>query len=91
MEHDIVGHLKKFQACYANIGIRADVAVGHALAAWIGGYNDDACFFDPNYGEFWFRNKQDFFNFFPAFFRRAYKVPPTVYDLSWGVEAWLPK
>jgi YopT peptidase len=86
MEHDIVGQLKKFQACYANIGIRADLKTGHALAAWIGGYKEDACFFDPNYGEFWFRNKQDFFNFFPAFFRRAYN-----YKKSWNVDAWLPK
>ena len=38
---------------------------GHAMAAWVA---QDACFFDPNFGEFYFSDKKAFINWFPFFF-----------------------
>ena len=38
------------------------------MAAWVGA---DVAFFDPNFGEFWFENRQDFINWFPAFFSKS--------------------
>ena len=57
---------------YAMLIIKGQrVTYSHAVAAYIGTH--DACFFDPNYGEFWFSQKSDFFkffHFFSAFFYR---------------------
>ena len=39
---------------------------GHAMAAWVG---EDVAFFDPNFGEFYFSNAQDFQKFFNEFWR----------------------
>ncbi|AWF81680.1 hypothetical protein BTJ40_13060 [Microbulbifer sp. A4B17] len=41
----------------------------HAVAAWVGvqsldGQKQGACFFDPNFGEFWFEDKEGFYFFF---------------------------
>ena len=71
IEYSIVTTLAKSYACYAYVvfGGKKD---GHAAAIWLGGSNyidGDACFFDPNCGEFWFESKQDFFRFFPAFYQ----------------------
>ncbi|MFK0573536.1 YopT-type cysteine protease domain-containing protein [Endozoicomonas sp.] len=60
---------RDLKSCYGNyavIGIYGNG--GHAMAAWIG---QDACFFDPNYGEFYFSDKNAFINWFPFFFKRA--------------------
>ncbi len=35
---------------------------GHAMCAWIA---QDACFFDPNCGEFYFAKKEDFYRWLP--------------------------
>lgn len=40
----------------------------HTMAAWVG---QDVCLFDPNFGEFYFHDRQSFINWFPTFFRRA--------------------
>ena len=46
---------------------------GHAMAAWIA---QDACFFDPNFGEFYFSDKNAFINWFPHFFLSSpYNLP----------------
>ncbi|WP_066014799.1 YopT-type cysteine protease domain-containing protein [Endozoicomonas atrinae] len=56
---------------YALIGIQG--YSGHAIAAWIA---QDACFFDPNFGEFYFSDKNAFINWFPAFFLASpYSLP----------------
>lgn len=60
--------LRKINGAYALIILKsANVESSHAVAAYIGGHNEDACFFDPNYGEFWFENREDFFFFFHLF------------------------
>lgn len=56
--------LERVNGAYALMIIDSpNVADSHAMAAYIGGRNEDACFFDPNYGEFWFENREDFFFF----------------------------
>ena len=42
---------------YLLVGKQAD----HAVAVWLGAANEDACFFDPNYGEYWFGIVSDYF------------------------------
>jgi YopT peptidase len=53
---------------YKIIGF-SGTAGGHATAAWVG---TDVCFFDPNFGEFWFETRLGFRKFFPRFFEYAY-------------------
>ena len=61
---------------YALVGISGHIS-GHTLAAWVG---NDVCFFDPNFGEFYFHHRQSFLNWFPIYFGKAtYAV--TVSDL----------
>lgn len=45
----------------------------HAVAAYIGGRGEDACFFDPNYGEFWFQRRRKFMEFFHFFSNFIYR------------------
>jgi hypothetical protein len=45
---------------YVLLGMDGDG--GHAMCAWIA---QDACFFDPNCGEFYFANKADFYKWLP--------------------------
>lgn len=49
---------------YKKIGIEGK-AGAHAMAAWVA---EDVCFFDPNFGEFWFRTRNDFINWFAGSF-----------------------
>ena len=78
IEYRIVTTLAKSYGCYAFIafGVKDFVikrTSGHAVAVWLGGSDyikGDACFFEPNYGEFWFASKQDFFSFFPMYFQQ---------------------
>ncbi|OZG72776.1 hypothetical protein BTA51_14745 [Hahella sp. CCB-MM4] len=44
----------------------------HAIAAYIGQDGEDVCFFDPNYGEFWFQDRDDFFFFLHLFSNFVY-------------------
>ncbi|UYM15425.1 YopT-type cysteine protease domain-containing protein [Endozoicomonas euniceicola] len=76
-EYRIITTLAKDYNCYALIsfGLRDYVrktSLLHAVAAWLGGpdyVKGDVCFFEPNYGEFWFESKQDFFSFFPVYYQ----------------------
>lgn len=49
------------------------------------GTSGDAVFFDPAYGEYWFEQKDDFFHFFPVFYRAAYRSFPMYFDQAWQV------
>ena len=77
-EYRIITTLAKEYNCYALIcfGLRDYVKKTcnqHAVAVWLGGpdlIRGDACFFEPNYGEFWFESKQDFFSFFPGYYQQ---------------------
>jgi len=44
----------------------------HAISAYIGQNGEDVCFFDPNYGEYWFQNRNDFFFFLHLFSNFCY-------------------
>lgn len=52
---------------YALMGIIGHVS-GHTMAAWVG---HDACFFDPNFGEFYFHDRRSFLRWFPFYFGKA--------------------
>ncbi|WP_444914032.1 YopT-type cysteine protease domain-containing protein [Microbulbifer sp. TRSA007] len=64
--------LKQINGAYALIEMcssRDQSQGAHAVAAWVGaqsfgGQKQGACFFDPNFGEFWFEDKEDFYFFF---------------------------
>ena len=59
---------------YALIGLCGHLS-GHSMAAWVG---LDVCFFDPNFGEFYFHDRQLFLNWFQFFFGQArYAVQST--------------
>jgi YopT peptidase len=49
---------------YKKIGI-SGMAGAHAMAAWVA---EDVCFFDPNFGEFWFPNGASFVTWFSGSF-----------------------
>lgn len=65
--------LEKVSGAYALIALEGPRG-GHAVAAWIGARGEDACFFDPNFGEYWFENKQDFFKFLRLFAQNLYNA-----------------
>ena len=84
--------MRKLNTCYVRInfgGTAWGTDAGHAVAAWLGqpSYSSggDALFFDPNCGEYWFENKQDFFRFFPDFYRRKYRSFPMSFDQNWDI------
>lgn len=89
IENDIVNAMRRFNTCYVRINFGKTAGLGHAVAAWLGqptyGGSGDALFFDPNYGEYWFEQKRDFFTFFPEFYRSAYKGFPTYFAGRWDV------
>ncbi|MBL6454716.1 YopT-type cysteine protease domain-containing protein [Belnapia sp. T6] len=49
---------------YKKIGISGK-AGAHAMAAWVA---EDVCFFDPNFGEYWFPNAANFVTWFAGSF-----------------------
>jgi len=51
------GGLKNSSGSYRAISLWGKGGIGHAVCAWVA---NDACFFDPNYGEFYFGNVKDF-------------------------------
>ena len=65
--------LEKVSGAYAMIVLHG-AGGGHAFAAWIGGRGEDACFFDPNFGEYWFEDKQNFFRFMRLFAQNLYNA-----------------
>ncbi|MCW7551524.1 hypothetical protein NX722_02465 [Endozoicomonas gorgoniicola] len=76
--------------CYAIITFWAGFNA-HTICVWLGWYRDqggDACLFDPNAGEAWFNNRQDFICFFPQYFRKYYK--PLGYMDRWQVIPFAP-
>ena len=75
IECSITRALKALAHCYACVSFDGS-EYGHMTAAWIGGSNQtegDACYFDPNFGEIWFKRRQDFFAFYPEYYRKRYK------------------
>lgn len=88
LEYDIAHQLRNVRSAYAYISFGRFAGSGHAVAAWVGASGEDVCFFDPNYGEYWFQNKTDFFRFFPVFYQRYYKGPPFNFNGRWKVEAF---
>jgi YopT peptidase len=89
IEHDIVNAMRKYNTCYVRVNFGGKRKPGHAVAAWLGqptrDRGGDACFFDPNYGEFWFEDKADFFAFFPGFYQAKYKRWPAKFNARWAV------
>ena len=60
------------KGCYKIIGINGPQST-HAIAAWS---DDDVSFFDPNFGEYWFAQPQDFVSWLPFFWYSAgYDLP----------------
>ena len=49
-----------------------NVRESHAIALYIGRQGEDVCFFDPNFGEFWFQNREEFFFFLHLFSNFVY-------------------
>lgn len=74
--------LKKVNNCYAQVSFGASEGMGHATAVWIA---QDACFYDPNAGEFYFSNKKDFFKWFEVFYRHSYQGWPCNFNGRYGV------
>ena len=75
IDNSIAEDLERYSSCYVRIsfgGTAFGMEAGHAVAVWLGATNEDACFFDPNYGEYWFENKNDFFRFFRSYYRQCY-------------------
>lgn len=92
IENNIALGLKKFNSCYARVNFGGKVLfkkTSHCVAVWLGQpthrSQGDALFFDPNYGEFWFENKENFFCFFPEFYRATYLSMPYKFNMSWEV------
>ena len=65
--------LDKVSGAYAMIVLHGPRG-GHACTAWIGGRGEDACFFDPNFGEYWFEDKRNFFRFLRLFAQNFYNA-----------------
>jgi YopT peptidase len=89
---ELAQELRKLSGCYAQIDFGGHKPLGHATAAWIGGpsYSSggDACFFDPNAGEFYFENKLNFFRWFVLFYTCSYKGFPCYFNSRWSVRQW---
>lgn len=84
--------LKKVSGYYAQVSFGAAAGIGHATAVWLGGptYSSpgDACFFDPNCGEFYFENKTKFFEWFKYFYATSYQGFPCNFSGRWSVHQW---
>ena len=92
IEGEMVLAMQDYHSCYfrLNFGGKAFLrSAGHAVAAWLGGatYSSggDALFFDPNYGEFWFEDKADFFRFFPGYYRAKYLSGAMSFNKRWEI------
>ena len=93
IEGAMVRAMRKHNNCYLRLNFGGKVMrlkdAGHAVAVWLGGPSygsgGDAMFFDPNYGEFWFENKEDFFRFFPYFYRATYLAGIMNFNRRWEI------
>ena len=52
---------------YALMGLIGHINA-HGMAAWVG---NDVCYFDPNFGEFYFHDRYSFLRWFPHYFGQA--------------------
>ncbi|WP_444930737.1 YopT-type cysteine protease domain-containing protein [Microbulbifer sp. SSSA002] len=87
----LVNAFSRFRETYGYISISSRRS-GHAIAVWIADERIPsevgALFFDPNYGEFRFPSKNDFLNFFDAFYRYAYLSGWQNYSGRWNINAY---
>ncbi|WP_444922447.1 YopT-type cysteine protease domain-containing protein [Microbulbifer sp. CnH-101-G] len=87
----LVNALRRLKDAYAYISF-SGARAGHAVAAWVADdrVNSDigALFFDPNYGEYRFATRDDFFDFFTAYYRHAYMSGWIQFRDSWEVKAY---
>jgi virulence surface antigen len=83
--------LRDVSNCYALVDF-GGASAAHCTAVWIGGatYSSggDAAYYDPNAGEFWFENKQNFFDWFTVFYESAYQGWPCNFNSSWTVRPY---
>ncbi|AWF81679.1 hypothetical protein BTJ40_13055 [Microbulbifer sp. A4B17] len=91
----LVNALRKLKDAYAYITFSGRRA-GHAVSAWIADdrVNSDigALFFDPNYGEYRFQSRNDFFDFFEEYYRHAYMSGWFIrFTRDWSVDAYTCK
>jgi len=84
---NLTAALRKVVNGYAQVDF-GGTGVGHATAVWIGAQNEDACFYDPNLGEVWFQDKNDFFPWFEYFYRNSYQGFPCYFNHRWSVDHW---
>ena len=77
IEIEIADSLYELNNCYAVVVFWSPQRnAAHTICAWLGRLYEkpeDACLFDPSYGEMWFSRRQDFIRFFPEFFSQFYK------------------
>jgi YopT peptidase len=84
--------LRRVCGSYAMIDFGPVSGSGHSTAAWIGGptysSDGDACFFDPNVGEFYFEDKENFFKWFEVFYATSYQGFLCNFNGYWAVGQW---
>jgi YopT peptidase len=79
LSRDLDPDLWNGQNFYLLIGIMGSQG-GHAMAAFVG--RNDVCFFDPNFGEFWFESRAKYKEFMKDFWRTSgYRNDYTGYQL----------
>ena len=91
IEEQMVNAMRTLKSCYARInfgGRKGCFSAGHAVCAWFGSENNgdkDVAFYDPNYGEFWFEYKADFYEFFKKYYRAKYNNGLTRFNQDWEI------
>jgi hypothetical protein len=70
LANGLVNSSKLITGYYVMIGINGSGG-GHCMAAYVG---RDICFFDPNFGEYWFPNRQDFVGWLRATLPLPYRI-----------------
>jgi YopT peptidase len=81
----LVNSSKLITGYYMMIGIQGSGG-GHCMAAYVG---EDICFFDPNFGEFWFPKRQDFVGWFRGAIPLPYRVGRI--NKTFSVREYAPK
>lgn len=88
IETEIVDGMRQLRSCYARINFGGKALfsnAGHAVSAWFGSGDEDVAFYDPNYGEFWFQNKADFYEFFKKYYRAKYNNGLMRFNREWEI------
>ncbi|WP_444917436.1 hypothetical protein [Microbulbifer sp. JMSA003] len=96
--------LRNLYDAYAMITFGGRIKMGmfsmgaaHSVAAWLSNPNVPwrtevgALFFDPNYGEYRFSTRDDFFRFFESYYRTAYMSGGSQYTGYWAVDAYVKR